>query len=737
MRFFAKTKRKWRAVILCGTLVGLDGTARGLNAQQVQGQGSSRSSDVAQFDAFLDAHPDIDAHLRANPSLVTNAEYLEAHPQLETFLNQHPQVQTQVGQDSSFFMEREKRFDAKEARNRTNPNPDLDQRQVATMDQFLDKNPNIDQDLRRNPSLVNNAKYLEAHPHLQSFLNQHPNVKEEIAENPRFFMQRENRFEAQESSGRTSTGTPEPSRRASTQTQDRDAANPNPDLTGRQVATLDRFLDGHPDVDQTLRKNPWLIRNAEYLHEHPELQTFLNQHPELKEESAETPAYLMQREKRFDAQERSRRGDSPNPDLTRQQVATLDRFLDSHPDIDQTLAKNPWLIRNAEYLHEHPELQTFLNQHPELKEESAETPAYLMQREKRFDAQERSRRGDNPNPDLTRQQVATLDRFLDSHPDVDQTLRGNPWLIRNAEYLHEHPELQTFLNQHPELKEESAETPAYLMQREKRFDSREASGRNRDTDRDVNRDRDANAEANAGANDRDANRDRDVNVARERDANTDRDFNRPSSANPDLTNQGVASMDDFLDRHQDVAKSLEKKPELLNDRGYLKRHKDLDEFLAEHPAVRQEAQENPSYFMRRENRFEAGNNMDRDIPDRDRSRGADVDSGRIRDRDDRVDADLDKKELQDMDRFLDKHKQIEKDLQKNPSLANDDKYLKHHKSLESFLSKNPQVGEELKANPSAFMQRQERFEQKKMNNHQPVHKTKIEEKEQTHTATPH
>jgi len=565
MRFFAKTKRKWRAVILCGTLVGLDGTARGLNAQQAQGQGSSRSSDVAQFDAFLDAHPDIDAHLRANPSLVTNAEYLEAHPQLETFLNQHPQVQTQVGQDSSFFMEREKRFDAKEARNRTNPNPDLDQRQVATMDQFLDKNPNIDQDLRRNPSLVNNAKYLEAHPQLQSFLNQHPNVKEEIAENPRFFMQRENRFEAQESSGRTSTGTPEPSRRASTQSQDRDAANPNPDLTRQQVATLDRFLDGHPDVDQTLRKNPWLIRNAEY--------------------------------------------------------------------------------------------------------------------------------------------------------------------------LHEHPELQTFLNQHPELKEESAETPAYLMQREKRFDSREASGRNRDTDRAVNRDRDANAEASAGANDRDAGRD--VNVARQRDANTSRDFNRRSNANPDLRSQELSSMDDFLDRHQDVAKSLEKKPELLNDRGYLKRHKDLDEFLTEHPAVRQEAQENPSYFMRRENGFEARNNMDRNIPDRDRSRGVDVDSGRISDRDDRADADLDKKELQDMDRFLDKHKRIEKDLQKNPSLVNDDKYLKHHKSLESFLSKNPQVGEELKANPSAFMQRQERFEQKKMNNHQPVHKTKIEEKEQTHTATPH
>jgi hypothetical protein len=52
-----------------------------------------------------------------------------------------------------------------------------------------------------------------------------------------------------------------------------------------------------------------------------------------------------------------------------------------------------------------------------------------------------------------------MDQFLDSHPDVDKTLRANPWLVRNAQYLKEHPELQTFLNQHPGLKEESAETP--------------------------------------------------------------------------------------------------------------------------------------------------------------------------------------------------------------------------------------------------------------------------------------
>jgi phage-related protein len=256
------------------------------------------------------------------------------------------------------------------------------------------------------------------------------------------------------------------------------------------------------------------------------------------------------------------------------------------------------------------------------------------------------------------------------------------------------------------------------MQREKRFDAREQA--RSDRDRDFNRDRDTTS--------------------------SDRDVDRRRSTNSDVNNREVTSVDDFLDRHQDIAKSLQKKPELINNQSYLKRHKDLSEFLSEHPAIQQEVRQNPSAFMRRESQFEASN-MDRDRLDRDRSDRDRSDRDRNpvattdRDRDTRsVDNDLSKKELQEMDHFLDKHKSIEKDLQKNPSLANDHDYLKHHKPLESFLSKNPRVGEELRENPSTFMQKQQQLEQHRMNNRPPTTakpKTKIEEKEQTHSATPH
>ena len=704
MRFFAK--HTCSALLACGTLLifgPMSAPARGQDA----GAQATMRSEMSIFDAFLDAHGDIDAQLRANPSLLNNAEFLEAHPQLQSFLNQHPNIQAQVKQNPSFFMQREKRFDARENRRGTNPNPDLTRGELATMDQFLDKYPRIDQDLRRNPSLVNNAEYLEAHPELQTFLNQHPNVKEEIAENPRYFMQRENRFDARE-----------PGR------------NPNPDLTRGEVATMDQFLDKYPRIDQDLRRNPSLLTNADYLKAHPELQAFLDQHPNVREEAAENPRYFMQRENRFDAQEPGR---NPNPDLTRGEVATMDQFLDKYPRIDQDLRRNPSLLTNADYLKAHPELQAFLNQHPNVREEAAENPRYFMQRENRFDAQEPGR---NPNPDLTRGQLATMDQFLDKYPRIDQDLRRNPSLVNNGEYLESHPELQAFLSQHPNLKEEIAENPRYFMQRENRFDAQEPP-----------RDRDRDRDARAANGDRD--RDRDFDRDRDRDRN---DVDRRSNPNPDLNNRELASMDRFLDQHPDVAKSLEKKPQLINDNGYLNRHKDLQEFLSEHPGVREEFRENPSYFMSREQRFEA-TNRDRDFVDRDRDANRDrnrdrdegVDRERLRDRDrDRgrdVDNDLTNKELQEMDHFLDKHKKIDHDLQKEPTLVNDKDYLRHHKSLDSFLSKNPKVSEEFRENPKVFMQREQRLEMRnhRMHNEKPVAKpkTKIEEKEQMHTATPH
>ena len=76
--------------------------------------------------------------------------------------------------------------------------PDTTKQEVAAFDHFLDQHPDINRELRQNPSLVNDPAYRQRHPELGEFLQNHPRVREELRENPKRFMQRERRHERYE-----------------------------------------------------------------------------------------------------------------------------------------------------------------------------------------------------------------------------------------------------------------------------------------------------------------------------------------------------------------------------------------------------------------------------------------------------------------------------------------------------------------------------------------------------------
>jgi len=183
---------------------------------------------------------------------------------------------------------------------------------------------------------------------------------------------------------------------------------------------------------------------------------------------------------------------NPNPDLTRQQVATFDQFLDSHPDIAKQLQANPSLVNNDEFMENHPALQTFLSNHPELREELKENPAFFMQRENRFEMAENrisNPPASTPNPDLSNQQLVTFDRFLDHHKGIAKDLEQNPSLINDQKFIKRHKELRSFLKNHPEVREELKENPSLFMREEARLEQRDAMT-DRDRDRDKDKDKD-------------------------------------------------------------------------------------------------------------------------------------------------------------------------------------------------------------------------------------------------------
>jgi len=69
--------------------------------------------------------------------------------------------------------------------------------ELANWDQFLDKHPEIDNDLKKNPSLVDDQSYLSKHPDLKTFLENHPGVRQQVKKNAAL-MKREQKYEKNE-----------------------------------------------------------------------------------------------------------------------------------------------------------------------------------------------------------------------------------------------------------------------------------------------------------------------------------------------------------------------------------------------------------------------------------------------------------------------------------------------------------------------------------------------------------
>ncbi len=308
--------------------------------------------------------------------------------------------------------------------------------QLASFDNFLDGHPEVAEQLRKDPSLVNNQQFVAGHPALQEYLTQHPEIREEISQNPNAFMHQEERFDRRE---------------------DRDQ-----DITRREVAAMDQFLDRHPEIAEQLRKDPKLIDNREFVDNHADLRQFLADHPGVREQFKEHPYAFMRDEERYDRREDRGRDNG----ITRAEVANMDRFLDSHPEIAEQLRKDPSLVDNKEFVANHPALQQFLGAHPGVREEFKEHPYAFMRDEERFDRRE-DRGRDN---DVTRGELASFNQFLGSHDKIADELSKNPSLANNQEYLENHPALKDYLQAHPQVNEELSENPQTFIKSAQQFD---------------------------------------------------------------------------------------------------------------------------------------------------------------------------------------------------------------------------------------------------------------------------
>ena len=226
---------------------------------------------------------------------------------------------------------------------------------------------------------------------------------------------------------------------------------PPDDITRREVAEMDQFLDSHPEVAEQLRKDPSLIDNRRWVADHPALQEYLQNHRRVAEVFRAHPDAFMRDEERYDRQ----------TNISPRDLEEMGHFLNSHPEVAEQLRKDPSLIDKREWVANHPALQEYLRTHSQVAEAFRAHPDAFMRDEERYGHDDRmdARGGDERN----RGELTRFGQFLGGHASVAAELSSDPSLANNKEYLASHPELDEYLKAHPAMGQQLAENPQGVM----------------------------------------------------------------------------------------------------------------------------------------------------------------------------------------------------------------------------------------------------------------------------------
>jgi hypothetical protein len=126
---------------------------------------------------------------------------------------------------------------------------DLTRRDLRNFHEFLEDHPRIAEQLRNNPSLANDRRWVSRHDDLEAFLRNQPRIREELRENPSGVMRWERNYASR-----------------------------------ADLRRFDEFLDSHPRIADRLRNNPDLINNWQFVENHDALQEFLRENPDIRRE---------------------------------------------------------------------------------------------------------------------------------------------------------------------------------------------------------------------------------------------------------------------------------------------------------------------------------------------------------------------------------------------------------------------------------------------------------------------
>ncbi len=148
-----------------------------------------------------------------------------------------------------------------------------------------------------------------------------------------------------------------------------------------------------------------------------------------------------------------------------------------------------------------------------------------------------------------------------------------------------------------------------------------------------------------------------------------------------VSEEDLHSFDDYLDSHWETAQDLYREPNLLNNRTYVRKHKALKEWLADHDEAARTIRANPRAFLWRDRAYQ-------------------------RHEERRPAAQVSEQDLRSFDTYLDSHSETAQLLYQDPDLVNDRRFLHDHAALHDWLDDHSDAAEAIRANPRQFMWRE-------------------------------
>jgi hypothetical protein len=511
----------------------------------------ARQMELAQFDQFLDSHHEIAEQLRKDPSLVNNKGFVDKHPTLQSFMQEHPGVHEEVSEDPGAVMKQL----SGSARRDGGRDGDTTSKELAQFDGFMDGHREIAEQLRKNPSLVNNKDFVQKHPALQTYLQDHQGVREEIGQNPNAFMRQEDRFDHQgdardSSATRRDNDSAQPDKDNFAR-RDNDNGRRDNDVTRRDNDGTQRDKDnfarrdndnGRRDNDATRRDNDNAQRDKDGFTRQD------NDNGRRDNDVTRRDNDNAQRDKDNFARRDNDNGRGDN-DVTRRDNDSAQRDKDSFTRHDNDNGRRDNDVTRRDNDNAQRDKDSFARR----DNDNGRRDNDAMRRDNDSAPRDKDNFARRDN-DTTRKEPARFDQFADSHREIAEQLRKDPSLVNNREFVEKHPALQAYLQDHPGVSAEMKQNPNAFTQRENQFDHHEGAS----------------------------------------DNNT--------------AHGHMASFGEFLGGHSDVARQVSKDPSLVKNDDYVKSHPDLQAFVNAHPGMREEMKQNPQGFVKSAQQFNTNNN---------------------------------------------------------------------------------------------------------------------------------